>query len=150
MTAADLVHVGVFGRIARRVGIRETDRTLMLTGRLTRVAVGRRDYYPLAEILDAAPGPYWPLITTDRADLAEAEHTITIERCDRETADAQWDIAERRALIGRPAVIERHHGRLFKVCHLDGKNPRYGDTLEQIALGAAHIYRAEYVPAVTA
>lgn len=110
-TTTPLIPVTDYPAVARNAGIRETDRTLVNTGRLARVTVGRRVYYPLAEIMRAAPGGY-PLITSQRPDLAEWPHTVTVERVDPATAHA-WRHAHRPdGLVGTLAVVERHHGRL--------------------------------------
>jgi hypothetical protein len=53
--AERLLPVGLYATAAARYGIRVTDRTLMLSGRLTRVHVGRTAYYPWSEVVAAMP-----------------------------------------------------------------------------------------------
>lgn len=50
-----LLPVALYSCAAARYGIRETDRTLMLSGLLTRVHVGRRAYYRWADVVAAMP-----------------------------------------------------------------------------------------------
>ncbi|KAB2347288.1 hypothetical protein [Actinomadura rudentiformis] len=88
-----------------------------------------------------ADGALAPEIVSRRTDLSG--HTITIERCDRETAQARWDVADRMALWGRLAVVERTDGRLSKVCAIEGVD--YVTDIEQAAEGTARTYGARYV-----
>lgn len=50
-----LLPTALYGAAAARYGIRETAETLMLSGRLTRVHVGRTDYYPWSELVAVMP-----------------------------------------------------------------------------------------------
>lgn len=54
-TRERLLPVGLYATAAARYGIRVTDRTLMLSGHLTRVHVGRTAYYRWAELVAAMP-----------------------------------------------------------------------------------------------
>lgn len=88
----------------------------------------------------------FPFIADERDDLVG--HTITVERVDRETARAWIGIVrdDWEGLIGRRAVVERSDGRLFKVCAIEGVEGISGAEIFRAARGAAHSYRAEYVP----
>lgn len=112
--SAHLIPVVDYPAVARNAGIRETDRTLVNTGRLARVTIGRRVYYPLAEVMRAAPGGY-PLITSRRRDLADQPSTVTVERVDPATAHTWRHTHRPGGLVGTLAVVERHHGLLAKV-----------------------------------
>lgn len=145
VTAAPLIPVAAFPAVARNARIRESDRTLLNTGRLIRLTIGRRDYYRLAEVLDAAPGPAYPLIAEERPDLAGHDHTITVERVDPATARAQIPDRHPAELLGGLAVVERHHGRLMKVCVTEPD--LWGVAAEQAAKSYASTYGARYIPA---
>lgn len=53
--AQRLLPVALFTRAAHAYGITEAERTLILTGRLTRVTVGRATYYLWADVVAAMP-----------------------------------------------------------------------------------------------
>lgn len=143
-SAAHLIPVRAFPAVARNARIRETDRTLVATGRLVRLTIGRADFYSLAEVLTFAPGPAYPLITEERPALAGLPHTITVERVDPVTARAWVPIHRPDALLGGLAVVERHRGRLSKVCALE---PDLHTDAETTARSYADGYGARYVPA---
>jgi hypothetical protein len=52
---ARLLPVALFTRAAHAYGITESERTLILTGRLTRVQVGRRSFYLWSDVVAAMP-----------------------------------------------------------------------------------------------
>lgn len=89
-----------------------------------------------------------PLVTRDRAGLTG--HTVTVERADRNAARMfAGTVQDWQALIGRLCVVERHDGRLGKVCDVAGVNG-LGDGEDDVAFAAsctAHAYGARYVPA---
>lgn len=142
--AAHLIPVAAFPAVARNARIRLTDRTLVATGRLIRVTIGHRDYYSLPEVLQAAPGTCYPVITGERPALAALDHTITVERVDPATARAWIPVHRPDDLIGGLAVVERHNGRLAKVCALE---PDMLTGPEATARSYASGYGARYVPA---
>lgn len=51
----ELLDVRKFPALAAKAKICETERTLILTSRLTRITVGRRTFYPWSEVLDLMP-----------------------------------------------------------------------------------------------
>lgn len=129
-----------YPNLARRVGIRQTAVALILTGRLVRLDIGRRSYYRLDDL-------GIPEITDERPDLAGLQHTITIERVDPKTANAYWHDGPPK--VGDLAIVERHDGRIAKVCRTEGQfNEWLGVTPEQSARAYAKGYGATYVPAV--
>ncbi|GAA2449207.1 hypothetical protein GCM10010191_78430 [Actinomadura vinacea] len=142
---AILIPVRDYPTVATNAGIRETDRTLMVIGRLVRVTIGRADYYRLAEVLAAAPGPAYPLITDEQVGLADRPHTITVERVDPVTARAAIPNHNPDELLGVLAVVARHHGRLAKVCLVEPD--MWGVDAETTARSYADGYGARYVPA---
>lgn len=83
---------------------------------------------------------------TYRADLAGLPHTITIEPI---TPELRHDIHPPTTAL---VVVERHHGRLAKVCdstdaHIaDYVRWGYNVTIEHVARGIAGTYGAVYVP----
>jgi hypothetical protein len=94
--------------VARNMGITTTDR-------LTRTVIGTHEYYPLDELVKAAPGEF-PLITAHRDDVADRPFAVTVERVDPDTAHA-WRHAARGpdGLVGTLAVVVRRAGRLYKI-----------------------------------
>lgn len=115
----------------------------------TRTADGRTGVYKPRSLRNI-PDPY-PVIINERTDLARAGHTITVERVDRATARAWIGIVRDRweALIGRRTVVERHDGRLFKVCAIEGVDGVPDAVIDATAEGTARTYGARYVPAVS-
>lgn len=101
--------------VARNMGITATDRALVLAGRLTRTVIGTHEYYPLDELVKAAPGGF-PLITAHRDDVADQPFAVTVERVDPDTAHA-WRHAARGpdGLVGTLAVVVRRAGKLYKI-----------------------------------
>jgi hypothetical protein len=85
-----------------------------------------------------------PLIASLRVDLVDQPHTITIERVDVETARAQWAASEYHTHIDELAIVERHEGRLSKVCWVASQS-RLGTPMDLIARVTAHTYRATYI-----
>ena len=80
--------------------------------------------------------------TTATGPRPGAGHTITVEVLDRETArEAGMPGAD-----GKRAVVERHDGRLGKICATEN-GLLAGLTIEQSAQSYAHTYGARYVPA---
>jgi hypothetical protein len=80
--------------------------------------------------------------TTDvREDLADAPHTITVERLTRGLARD----AGRPEQAGTLAIIERHRGRFAKLCMIEA-DIWHETTIERVAEGCAHTYGAQYVP----
>lgn len=144
VTAAPLIPVADFPVVARNARIRETDRTLLNTGRLIRLTIGRADYYSLAEVLEAAPGTAYPVLTEERTDLARRSHTITVERVDPVTARAWIPTHRPDELLGGLAVVERHNGHFAKVCEL---GPDMLTDAETTARSYASGYGARYIPA---
>ena len=142
--AAHLIPVRDFAAVARNAGITQTDRTLVATGRLARLTIGRADYYSLTEVLQAAPGTAYPIVAEERPALAELPHTITVERVDPVTARAWMRVHHPDETIGGLAVVERHNGRLAKVCALE---PDMLTGPEATARSYASGYGARYVPA---
>lgn len=88
----------------------------------------------------------FPVIVEERGGLTG--HTITVERVDRATARAWIGIVRDgwESLIGRRAVVERHAGRLGKVCAIQGVHGITADEIEHAAAGTARTYGARYVP----
>lgn len=85
-----------------------------------------------------------PFATARRDGLTG--HTITIETADTATARHWIGIVEDwRQLIGRRCVVERHDGRLGKVCSIDGADGVSNDDIEAIADAVAYTYGARYV-----
>ncbi|MEV4287381.1 hypothetical protein AB0K40_17895 [Nonomuraea bangladeshensis] len=84
---------------------------------------------------------------THRPDLAGRPHTITVETI---TPELRRDSDLPAAATA--AVIERHHGRLAKICNAtnvdvaDYVSRGYQVTMEDVAQGIAHTYGATYVP----
>ncbi len=153
--------------VARQTGLPLSPTGLILSGDLIRLHVGRIFCFRWDDILAVMPAwaqkayaamatrdPY-PVIVRERADLHEQRHTITVERVDRDEAYHWAGSSEVRrldgdykALIGRLAVIERHHGRLAKVCAIRGLNGQATVTagdMERLARAYAHGYGATYV-----
>ncbi|WP_067470088.1 hypothetical protein [Actinomadura macra] len=138
------IPVSQFRAVAVNAGIGESERALRLTGRLMRLEIGRRGYYRLAEVLAAAPGPRYPLITAHRNDLGGARsHTVTVEWIDPKTADAWRPDHTPGELLGALAVVERSGGHLGKVCAVE---PGVWGPMETAARGYARSYGARYIP----
>lgn len=84
---------------------------------------------------------------TYRADLAQMPHTITVESLTPELR-RDSDLPAHATLV----VIERHHGRLAKVCGstdaevADLVSWGYQATIEDVACSIAGTYGATYVP----
>ena len=95
-----LLPVALYGVAAARYGIRETAETLMLSGRLTLVHVGRADFYPWSDLVAAMPE--WAQKVT-RYDT-DAELRI------RETAMAMHAAADR---------LETLAHRVLRFPHMD-------------------------------
>lgn len=85
---------------------------------------------------------------TYRADLAQMPHTITVEPLTLELR-RDSDLPTHATLV----VIERHHGRLAKVCSstdaeiADYVSWGYKVTIEDVARGIAGTYGATYIAA---
>lgn len=99
-----------------------------------------------ADLKPQSTGRPYPVIVEERGDLAG--HTITVERVDRATARAWIGIVRDRweSLIGRRAIVERHDGRLGKVCAIAGVDGITGEEIEHAAEATARTYGARYVP----
>ncbi|MEV0660167.1 hypothetical protein ACIBI3_02160 [Actinomadura luteofluorescens] len=139
---------------------------LVIAGRL---ALGEYYAYSVAALASGVVAGGWGLaMALDYADRRKAEeqraadlarfpgiadyrpdldgHTITVERVDRVTAREWIYVAsDWESLIGRRAVVERHDGRLSKVCAIEGV-----DGVRSVFVAAratASTYGARYVPA---
>ncbi|WP_067483842.1 hypothetical protein [Actinomadura hibisca] len=139
-----LVPATAFPALAARLGITASRRTLILVGALVAVVIGRAVFYRLADVVAAAPGPVYPLIADVRADLADAGHTITIERMGWDLSHDWRPYWQPEELLGGLAVVERTDGRLGTVLAVEVD---VSCGMEEMALSYAQGYGARYVPA---
>ncbi|MEV0826415.1 hypothetical protein [Nonomuraea rubra] len=115
--------------------------------------LGRCQIAVLRQIADRliaeAPKPPTPPVcqhTDERPDLADVPHSITVEPITPELR-RDSDLPDEATLV----VVERHHGRLAKVCTstdaevADYVSWGYDLTIEDVARGIAKTYGATYV-----
>ncbi|MFC4122089.1 hypothetical protein [Nonomuraea zeae] len=104
-------------------------------------------------LIAGAPKPAVPPCqhADERPDLAHVEHSITVEPITPELR-RDSDLPDEATLV----VVERHHGRLAKVCSStdaevsDYVSWGYKITIEDVARGIAKTYGATYVETASA
>jgi hypothetical protein len=89
----------------------------------------------------------YPLTADHRPDLVDYDHSVTVERVAALTAREWWP-RQRKEYAGRLAVVERHNGKLTKICCVGGHDGigNNQQAMDQAARGTARTYRATYVP----
>ncbi|WP_433330098.1 hypothetical protein [Spirillospora sp. CA-294931] len=131
-----------YARLAPELGINETARTLISTGRLVPVNIGPRTYYRWSELIPLLPADKRPSflteftapVVTSPTRLGLTGHTVTVECATRLTA------IRLGVRPGTRVVVERRDGDLTNTVRLTGKA-----TINQFARVHADRVGARYV-----